>query len=122
MAGVSDRTAHLELEQDEIVTDLRDAYRPLHIRGLSPADFAVFLSVSDTDATESVGYLVTHVDQFGDTGIIVPGDLLEQDPRTWASNTVCERIASMDPEEFGNFTLPNLHEYATRLYITPHAS
>ncbi|HEY1064138.1 MAG TPA: hypothetical protein VGE30_02445 [Candidatus Saccharimonadales bacterium] len=111
------RGGALELDIDEVVVDLDDLRRPMMVSGLYPSDVAAFLDFSPVNRlgkpklrhAETIGFLVTQ-SHAGD-GIIVPGDLVEADPRQWLSPELAAKLASLAFDEVEQFGIGSLHAY-----------
>ncbi len=108
------RAGRLTVEDSESIISDVDTQGPLHVsRGLRVADQAAFLGFKPKNKFErerltegSVGYLVTHVDPDGSSGILVSGDFLERDPGSWLTERVIgawEYLSGegYSPSEFG---------------------
>lgn len=104
---LSTRPGDVRLDPAEALSpngDGRDALRPLHVTGLNEDDIFVFLDVEQSN----IGYIVGLIDNSDNTGVIVPGDLVEADPRTHLSQEVSRRLYDMDYPTLAEFGLQGL--------------
>lgn len=112
-ARVDLRAGEILFDDSETIIDEGDILRPVLVVGLEPNDIAItanFVLDEDGEPTPySYDYLVT--EQKDGEGIIVPGDMIERDPRTWMSPHLESLIGSLQPGEFERFGLPKLSAY-----------
>lgn len=101
----------IELEVGELIVTAEDTKRPIRATGLAPNSLAVILSfiVETADEQVTTGYLVTDIDK--GVATLVPGDTIEDDPKTWVTPRLQFLIEELEPSEFAAFTLPNLAAY-----------
>lgn len=104
------REGTVVLDEGENLVGSDDLHRPVHVRGLLPGDFAVFLS-ADIQEEAAVGCLVSQVDQATGEGIIIAGDAVEQYPRLWLEKPFIERLRMLQDDEWTDFGLTSLHLY-----------
>lgn len=87
------RRGFLEFDEASTFPGQQVDFGPLHVSsGLLPGDFAVFITTHEEEGQSmDVGYLVTEVgrDASG-TGIIVGGELVNRDPRSWVNTRLTE--------------------------------
>jgi hypothetical protein len=102
------RGGEVGLAEADLLDDNLDTSGALRITsGLQTSDLIVFLGFTKSVAAHqeslktSTGYLVTAVeDDYGGTGMIVDGDLVESDPENWATKYLVEGWRSLDAENY----------------------
>lgn len=108
--GLSPREGAITLDAGEYITNRDDLQRPVHVGGLRPGDFAVFLATSSEESA-STGCLVSYVNKNTGEGIIIGGDAVEQQPRLWLEKPFIERLMLAEDEAWADFGLDSLCTY-----------
>ena len=86
----------------------------LHVDGLESQDFAVFFEAEAFGRQPlSHGYLVSQVVETGE-GILILGDALEADPRSWMTPRIEGMIKLLGEEQLAEFSLESLYHHVTR--------
>ena len=109
----------LEIDAADNNISVEDYIRPLTVTGVPKNVFALFLDVIACEGADSrscsIGYFATHFDDTDGTSILVPGDLLEQDPRTWLCDGLRQELPDLGPETLcEEFSLKALAAYITK--------
>lgn len=86
-----------------------DYLRPLTVSG-RPMDVRVlFLDVVAREDEQSefrnIGYFATRFDPSDGSAILVPGDLIEQEPRTWLGDELKKELLDLGRETLEDFSL-----------------
>ena len=105
------RNGIVRLQDDEIVSDIRDAERAIHVHGLLPGDFAVFMSFKyrkDARAGKTLGYLVGTMDEDTGDGILVHDDSLELFPTVWMTDEIRYALGKLSASDLADFNLTEL--------------
>lgn len=101
------RPADLAFDTGDVLADSADLMRPLTVDGLQPRDCFVFLEVMEDGAVTTIGYIVTSVT----TGTIVPGDLIQKQPRTWLDEPTKDMLSYLGRTPLEDFGLQALADY-----------
>lgn len=100
------RFAQISLDPADIFLGVDDFRRPLLVNGIKSGDCFVSLGVATPEESKSIGYVVTDCS----IGLIVPGDLIERDPRTWLGEMTKYKLSYLGRKvltDFGFTTLPD---------------
>lgn len=103
---------NLQLDEADNNITIEDYLRPLVVTGI-PKDIRVlFLDVNSHEDEysefRSIGYFATHFDDTNGSSILVPVELLEQDPRTWLCDTLEKELGELDLKSLQKLSLHSL--------------
>lgn len=106
---------HVCLDEADNNPTMADYMRPLLVTGLPRSIRVLFLDILESDGerteTESIGYFVARHDAQDGTSLLVPGDLLERDPRTWIDDNLRNMLQFLGRENLEEFSLGTLADY-----------
>lgn len=106
-SGLWLRPTDLVFDTGDAFAEPSDLMRPLTVEGLQPRDCFVFLEVMEDDTVTAIGYIVTSAA----TGTIVPGDLIEQQPRTWLDEPTKHMLSYLGRTPLEDFGLQALADH-----------
>jgi len=99
----------LFLDEADNNPTIADYMRPLIVSGLRQDIRVLFLEVVGIDGehteAQNIGYFVTRHTPEDGTSILVPGDLLEKDPRTWIDDCLRQMLLFIGRENLEEFSL-----------------
>lgn len=106
---IADR--QLEVHESDLASVRESPNRALRVFELETGDLAVTLSfLHDDKSQRTISYLVSYA--VSGAGLLIPGDVVESKPKTWATPYLRHMIAELAPGEFEQFELPNLTAFA----------
>lgn len=108
------RSADITPANASQLTTIPEAKRPLLVQGIYAGDFAVFISLADSDGVAEIPYLVTT--EGSDTSTIVPSDIVELDTRTFGTYELARKLQSVDPTDIAQFGIEALISSLSKRY------
>jgi hypothetical protein len=108
------RTISQKLESRALtVTEAKN--RRLLIRGLRLGDFALYVSLTDNNVADEVGYFVTdYVNE--DLAEIASYDLIISEPQVYVTRHLARSLQSVNPSDLECFDTSGLINYIDRRY------
>lgn len=107
---------NLQLDEADNNITPEDYLRPLFVTGVPKDVRVLFLDVisreDEYSEFRSIGYFATHFDDTNGSSILVPVELLEQDPRTWLCDNLRQELFEIGAETLREeFSLRSLATY-----------
>jgi hypothetical protein len=109
----ADFDVRIDAADSNITAD--DYLRPLVASGVPEDVRVLFLDVvareDERSEFRNIGYFATRFDPSDGSVLLVPGDLLEQEPRTWLGDDLRKDLLGYGRETLEEFSLHSLADY-----------